>query len=80
MEILTTIFIGFLVGLVARFVLPGRDPGGFIVTILMGIAGSFIATYGGQMLGLYRAGAPAGFFGSVIGAVALLAIVRLFRR
>ena len=80
MEILYVILIGFLVGLVARFVMPGRDPGGFIVTILVGIAGSLLATYGGQALKLYRAGETAGFLGSVIGAVVLLILLRLLRR
>ncbi len=80
MEILYVILIGFLVGLVARFVMPGRDPGGFIVTILVGIAGSLLATYGGHALKLYRVGETAGFLGSVIGAVVLLILLRLLRR
>ena len=74
MGIIATIVIGFIVGLVAKMLKPGNDPGGFIVTILIGIAGSLLATYGGQALGLYQAGQAAGFIGSVIGAIILLAI------
>ena len=80
MHIVGTLVIGLLVGLVARFVLPGRDPFGIVVTVLIGIAGSFIATYGGQAVGLYSAGQAAGFIGSVVGAVVLLVIFRLARR
>jgi uncharacterized membrane protein YeaQ/YmgE (transglycosylase-associated protein family) len=74
MGILSTIFIGLLVGLVARFVKPGDDSMGWIKTILFGIGGSIAATYGGQALGLYQAGQGAGFLGSVIGAVILLLV------
>jgi len=77
MSILGIIFIGLLVGLVARFVTPGPNPRGIIVTIVIGIVGAVIATYGGQALGLYEVGQPAGFLGSVIGAVVLLVLLRL---
>ncbi len=80
MGIIVTIIIGFLVGLVAKMLKPGNDPGGFIVTILIGIAGSLLATYGGQALGLYQAGQAAGFIGSVIGAIILLVIYGLATR
>jgi len=80
MGIIATIVIGFIVGLLAKFLTPGRDPGGFIITILIGIAGSLLATYGGQALGLYTAGEPAGFIGSLIGAIILLLIYRMLRR
>ena len=80
MHIVGTLVIGLLVGLVARFVLPGRDRHGILVTILIGIAGSLIATYGGQAAGLYSAGQAAGFIGSVVGAVVLLVIFRMVRR
>lgn len=69
---LSTIFIGLVVGLVARFIKPGDDNMGWIKTILFGIGGSMVATYGGQALGLYHAGQGAGFIGSVVGAVVLL--------
>jgi uncharacterized membrane protein YeaQ/YmgE (transglycosylase-associated protein family) len=80
MHIVGIIVIGLLVGLVARFVTPGPHPHGVLVTIVIGIVGSVIATYGGQALGLYRAGRPAGFIGSVLGAVVLLVLVQLFGR
>ena len=74
MSIIWTILIGFVVGLLARMLKPGRDPAGFFVTAIIGIAGSLLATFGGQALGLYRAGEPAGFIGSLIGAIILLVI------
>jgi len=77
MSIIGTLVIGFLVGLIAKLLMPGRDPGGFIVTILLGIVGAFVATYLGQTLGWYRPGEAAGFIGSVIGALIVLAIYRL---
>lgn len=79
MGIIWAIVIGFIVGLVAKMLMPGRDPGGFIITILIGIAGSLIATYGGQALGVYEAGEAAGFVGSLLGAIVLLVIYRLVR-
>ena len=80
MSILGILIIGLLVGLVARFVTPGPNPRGIIVTVVIGIVGAFIATYGGQALGLYQIGQPAGFVGSVVGAVVLLVLLRLFGR
>lgn len=77
MSILWMIVIGFVVGIVARFLMPGRDPAGFIVTTLLGIVGSLVAGFLGQALGLYRAGEPAGFIGAVIGAMLLLGLYRL---
>jgi uncharacterized membrane protein YeaQ/YmgE (transglycosylase-associated protein family) len=74
MGIIGTIVIGFLAGLVAKFLHPGRDPGGFIVTTLLGIVGAVVATYLGQAVGWYRAGEGAGFIGAVVGAVVVLAI------
>jgi uncharacterized membrane protein YeaQ/YmgE (transglycosylase-associated protein family) len=75
MGIISTIVIGLLVGLVARLVKPGDDSMGWIKTILLGIGGSLVATYGGQAMGLYHAGEGAGFIGSVVGAVLLLFVV-----
>ncbi len=72
MSIIWTILIGFLIGIVAKFLMPGRDPAGFIITVLIGIAGSFIASYLGGAWGWYRVGEPAGFLASVIGAMLLL--------
>jgi len=78
MQIVFIILIGFLVGLVARWISPEPHVTGFWLTALIGVVGSVIATFGGQALGLYRIGRPAGFIGSVLGAVVLLALVRLF--
>lgn len=74
MGILGTILIGLLVGVVARFLKPGHQPMGWVMTILLGIGGSLLATYGGQALGIYRAGQAAGFIGAVVGAIILLVV------
>ena len=74
------ILIGFVVGLLANKLTPGRDPAGFFITAAIGIAGSLLATFGGQALGLYSAGEPAGFVGSLIGAIILLVIYHFIRR
>jgi uncharacterized membrane protein YeaQ/YmgE (transglycosylase-associated protein family) len=79
MEIIWTIIIGLLAGIVAKFLMPGRDPGGFIITILLGIAGAFVATYLGQAVGWYQAGEGAGFIGAVVGAIILLIVYRLIK-
>jgi uncharacterized membrane protein YeaQ/YmgE (transglycosylase-associated protein family) len=78
MSILWTIIIGFVVGFVAKLLMPGRDPGGFVITTLLGIAGAFIAKYIGIAAGWYSETEPAGFIASVVGAVILLAIYRMF--
>ncbi len=75
MGIIGTIIIGFLAGLVARFLKPGDDGMGFILTTVLGIAGAFVATYLGQALGFYQVGQAAGFIGAVVGAIILLVIV-----
>lgn len=77
MGIIGTLFIGLIVGLIARFLKPGNDSMGWIMTILLGIGGSLAATYGGQALGIYEAGEAAGFIGAVIGAIILLVIYAL---
>ena len=71
------IVFGLLVGLVAKLLMPGRDPGGFIVTTLLGIAGGFLGGVAGRSVGWYREGDPVGFVMAVIGAVALLVAYRL---
>ena len=80
LHLLWTIIIGGIIGVVAKLLMPGKDPGGFIVTILLGIAGSFVASYLGQAIGWYREGQSAGFIASVIGAILLLAIYRMFKK
>jgi uncharacterized membrane protein YeaQ/YmgE (transglycosylase-associated protein family) len=76
---LWAIIIGFVAGTVAKFIMPGRDPGGFIVTILLGISGSLVATWLGRQIGWYQADQGARFIGSVVGAVIILAIYRFVR-
>ena len=77
MSIIWTILIGFIVGIVAKFLMPGRDPAGFIITVLIGIAGSLIATYLGRFMGYYQVGESAGFIAAVLGAIVLLFVYRL---
>ncbi|MCB1914732.1 MAG: GlsB/YeaQ/YmgE family stress response membrane protein [Rhodocyclaceae bacterium] len=74
MSLIYTILIGLVVGVVARFLHPGKDDIGLIMTALLGIAGSMVASFGGQFLGIYRAGQGAGFIGAVVGAIILLAV------
>lgn len=80
MGIIWTLIIGLLAGIVAKLLMPGRDPGGFIVTMLLGVAGAFVATWLGQAVGWYQAGEGAGFIGAVVGAVILLIVYRLVKR
>ena len=80
MEIIWTIIIGGIAGAVAKFLMPGRDPGGFIITILLGIAGAFVATYLGQAVGWYEAGEGAGFIGAVVGAIVILIAYRMIAK
>ena len=75
---ISAIIIGLIVGALAKFVMPGRDPGGIIVTILIGIAGSFVGTFIGRAIGLYRQGQGAGFIMSLLGAILLLWLYRMF--
>ena len=73
MGILWTILIGFVAGLIARFIVPGnKEPAGFIMTTLLGVVGAFLATYLGQALGWYQAGEGAGLIGAVVGAILIL--------
>jgi uncharacterized membrane protein YeaQ/YmgE (transglycosylase-associated protein family) len=79
--IIATLVIGLVIGAIAKLLMPGKDPGGCIITILLGIAGAFVAGYLGQAVGWYQPGQPAGFIASVIGAMLLLLLYRLlFRR
>lgn len=80
MAIISTIVIGFIVGLVARFVKPGNDRFGFIATTLIGIVGAFLGSYLGQAMGIYHVGEPAGFIGAVLGAVVVLALISMGNR
>jgi uncharacterized membrane protein YeaQ/YmgE (transglycosylase-associated protein family) len=80
LSLLWTVIIGLIAGALAKFLMPGKDPGGIIVTTLLGIGGAVLATYLGQFLGLYRAGQGAGFIGAVVGAVLILGVFRLVRK
>jgi len=80
MGIITTIIVGLVVGAIARFVLPGEQKMGWIMTCLLGIAGSVVAGFVGQALGWYEAGQPAGWIASVVGAVILLVAVGMLRK
>jgi uncharacterized membrane protein YeaQ/YmgE (transglycosylase-associated protein family) len=77
MSIIWAIIIGFIVGLVAKFLMPGRDAGGFFVTALLGIVGALVATFLGQAMGFYGPGENAGFIASVIGAIIVLFVYHL---
>lgn len=78
--VLGWILFGFVVGIVAKLLMPGRDPGGFIVTTILGIVGAVIGGFLGRTLGFYGPGEPAGFLMATLGAVVLLFIYRLLRR
>jgi uncharacterized membrane protein YeaQ/YmgE (transglycosylase-associated protein family) len=80
MQIIITLFIGLIIGIVAKFLMPGKDPGGFIVTSILGVAGSFVAGYLGQFFGLYSEGEAAGFIASVVGAMLLLFAYRFAKK
>ena len=73
-----TLVIGLIIGAVAKLLMPGRDPGGCLVTILLGIAGALVAGYLGRAIGWYEPGEPSGFIASVIGAMLILLLYRLF--
>lgn len=76
MSIIGWILFGLVVGVIGKLLMPGRDPGGFVVTILLGIAGALIGGFLGRMLGLYHEGDPVGFIMAVIGSIILLLIYR----
>ena len=80
MGILSWILFGLVVGVIAKLLMPGRDPGGFIVTILIGIAGALIGGFVGRAMGLYQANEGAGWIMSILGAIVLLALYRMMVR
>lgn len=80
MSYLWMLIIGLFVGAIAKFLMPGKDPGGFIVTILIGIAGALVAGFLGRALGWYREGESAGFIASIVGAILLLLIYRVITK
>lgn len=80
LSLLWTALIGLVVGALAKLVMPGKDPGGIWITMLLGIAGSFVGTFLGRMVGHYQPGESAGFIMSLIGACILLAIYHFIKR
>ena len=77
MDILLWIVFGLVVGIVAKLIMPGRDPGGIIITIILGIVGAVLGGWVGRVMGFYRQGEPVGFLMAVIGAIIVLALYRL---
>jgi len=77
MSIIAMVISGLIIGVIAKLLMPGRDPGGFIITILLGIAGMFLGGFIGRALGLYKADEPAGWIVSILGALILLAAYHL---
>lgn len=80
MSIIWMLLVGLVVGAIAKLMMPGKDPGGFVVTMLLGVAGALVAGFLGRALGWYREGDPVGLFASIIGAVILLALYRMVSR
>lgn len=80
MSLIGTIVIGLIVGAIAKLFMPGKDGGGIIMTILLGIAGSFIFSYLGRLIGFYSEGENAGFIASIIGAMLVLFVYRFFKK
>jgi len=80
MSFVWIIIIGLVAGAVAKLIMPGKDPGGFFITILLGVAGALLATFLGKMVGWYQPGESAGFIGAIIGAIILLIIYRLIKK
>jgi uncharacterized membrane protein YeaQ/YmgE (transglycosylase-associated protein family) len=77
MHFLWMLIIGLVIGAIAKFIMPGKDPGGIIVTMLIGIAGALIAGFLGRAVGWYHEGEPAGFIASIVGAILLLIVYRM---
>lgn len=80
MHIIWTIVLGLVAGIIAKFIFPGKENMGWIMTTLLGIAGSFVATYLGKALGIYQPGQTAGFIGAIVGALIILFVISLFRK
>lgn len=80
MSIIWMLIVGLVVGAVAKLLMPGKDPGGIVITMVIGVVGALVAGFLGRSAGWYREGEPAGFVASVIGAILLLAIYRLVAR
>ena len=80
LELIWIILIGVVVGALAKFIMPGKDPGGFFITALLGMAGALVATFLGRFVGLYGPGEGAGFLASIVGAILVLFVYRSVRK
>ena len=80
LNLLWIIIIGFVAGAVAKLLMPGKDPGGFLITTALGIAGAVISTYLGRFIGWYQAGESAGFIAAIVGAIIVLVVYRLIKK
>lgn len=80
MDLLWTALIGLVVGVIAKFLMPGKDPGGIILTAVLGVGGAYLATFVGQFVNWYQPGEPAGFIAAVFGAMLILWIYRRFQQ
>jgi uncharacterized membrane protein YeaQ/YmgE (transglycosylase-associated protein family) len=79
MSLVWTLIVGLVAGALAKIIMPGKDPGGIFITIALGIAGSFLATFLGQAVGWYAAGSSTGLIGSTLGAIVILVLYRMFK-
>jgi uncharacterized membrane protein YeaQ/YmgE (transglycosylase-associated protein family) len=80
LDILYIIIIGFLAGVVAKFIMPGKDPGGFIITTVLGVVGALLATFLGRLIGWYKEGETDGFIAAVVGAIIILFVYRIIKK
>lgn len=80
LNLLYIIIIGFLAGVIAKFIMPGKDPGGFLITTLLGVVGAVVATFLGRLIGWYKEGETGGFIAAIVGAIILLFVYRLIRK
>ncbi len=80
MHIIWVIIIGFIAGAIAKFLMPGKDGGGFIITTLLGVAGAIVANFLGRAIGWYTEGEGAGFIAAIVGAIIILAVYRFIRK
>jgi uncharacterized membrane protein YeaQ/YmgE (transglycosylase-associated protein family) len=79
-HLIGVVVIGLIAGVIAKLIMPGKDPGGIIITIVLGVAGALLATFLGRLIGWYEAGESGGLIAGVIGAIILLAIYRLIKK
>lgn len=80
LHLLWVIIIGFIAGVVAKFIMPGKDPGGFLITTGLGIGGALLATFLGRLIGWYKEGQSAGFIAAVVGALIVLGVYHLIKK